>query len=435
MALAAGDSDTRATRSPSRPGGQQAMRPALRVNPPQAQTEMRLPNPAPRGRCPLAQAARKLLAVAAGASALGSSVALAEPSFPITPGQRAMAQQVAQAGVPLADLAPDAPDAHTVQRGDTLWGISGLFLKQPWRWPELWGMNLDQIRNPHLIFPGQVLVLDKSGGRARLRLAQPRDGETGGTVKLSPRVRSETLENGAIAAIPLHIIGPFLAEAVVFDSNELAAAPRIVATQEGRVMLSRGETAYVRGDLAGARDFRLFRELRPLLDPLTREVLGYEGRYVGTAAAVRPGTAGGEDGATVPATFTITSTRLEAVVGDRLSPVPQQELLAYVPRPPASPVEGRIVSIYGDGLRAGQNQVVSINRGARDGVERGHVLALWRAGRTAVDPTSGPPHAAMQLPDERHGLLFVFRVFDRVSYALILNVADPVVAGDRFTQP
>lgn len=376
----------------------------------------------------------------AGLLGLGALLTLpkahAEPNFPITAGQRATAQQVAQAGVPLSDLAPDAPDSHTVQRGDTLWGISGMFLKQPWRWPELWGMNLDQIRNPHLIFPGQVLVLDKSGGRARLRVARPGDGETGGTVRLSPRVREETLENGAIAAIPLHIIGPFLSEAVVFDGNALDSAPRIVATQEGRVMVSRGETAYVRGDLGGAREFRLFRELRPLLDPVTREVLGHEGRFVGTAQLVRQGAEGlGEGSATVPATFTVTSTRLEAVVGDRLSPVPQQELLAYVPRPPSSAIEGRIISIYGDGLRAGQNQVVSINRGARDGVESGHVLALWRAGRTTVDPTSGPPRSVLQLPDERHGLLFVFRVFDRVSYALILNVADPVMPGDRFTQP
>jgi hypothetical protein len=392
--------------------------------------------PAPRRPGPAAHRGRCLPAAALLGLILGTGSLQAEPNFPITPGQRATAQQVAQAGVPLSDLAENAPDSHTVQRGDTLWGISGLFLKQPWRWPELWGMNLEQIRNPHLIFPGQVLVLDKSGGRARLRLARPGDGEAGGTVKLSPRVRAETLDNGAIAAIPLNIIGPFLTEAAVFDSDELASAPRIVATQEGRVMLSRGETAYVRGDLGGARDFRLFRELRPLLDPVTREVLGYEGRFVGTAQAVRPGAeALGEGGTVVPATFNITSTRLEAVVGDRLSPVPQQEMVAYVPRPPATAVEGRIISIYGDGLRAGQNQVVSINRGQRDGIERGHVLALWRAGRTAVDPTSGTPRTVMQLPDERHGLLFVFRVYERVSYALILNVADPVVPGDRFTQP
>ena len=361
------------------------------------------------------------------------STVLAQPSkMPVTPEWRETAQRVAQAGVPLSDLAPNAPDSHTVQPGDTLWGISSLFLKSAWRWPELWGMNLEHIRNPHLIYPGQVLVLEKKDGRATLRLAGTGNGEPSNIVRLSPRVRSELLDNGAIAAIPLHLIGPFLNEAVVFGSNELDSAPRIVATQEGRVMVSRGETAYVRGDLAGATDFRLFRQLVPLLDPLSKEVLGYEGRYVGTAETTRAATTAGP--LPVPASFRITSTRLEAVVGDRLSPVPQQELVAYMPRSPSAPVDGRIVSLYGDGLRAGQNQIVSINRGQRDGLERGHVLALWRAGRNVIDTTS-PGKTAVRLPDERHGLLFVFRVFDRVSYALILNVQEPVSAGDRFTQP
>lgn len=372
-----------------------------------------------------------LLALAAPAL-----VAAQTSRLPVAPEWRDTAQRVAQTGVPLEDLAPNAPDSHTVQRGDTLWGISSMFLKSAWRWPELWGMNLQQIRNPHLIYPGQVLVLEKRDGRATLRVATG-DGIPGNTVRLSPRVRAELLDNGAIATIPLHLIGPFLNEAVVFDSNELDLAPRIVATQEGRVMLSRGETAYVRGELGGARDFRLFRQLVPLRDPLTKEVLGYEGRYVGTAEHVQAGSmlvAASGKGVVVPDTFRITTTRLEAVVGDRLSPVPQQELVAYVPHAPAAPLEGRIVSIYGDGLRAGQNQVVAINRGQRDGMERGHVLALWRAGREAVDTTGGPK-VALRLPDERHGLLFVFRVFDRVSYALVLSVQDPVRAGDRFTQP
>ena len=369
---------------------------------------------------------------------LGANSAMAQTShLPITPEWRDTANRVAQAGVPLSDLAPNAPDSHTVQRGDTLWGISTLFLKSPWRWPELWGMNLQQIRNPHLIYPGQVLVLDKKDGRATLRLAGAGEGVPSNTVKLSPRVRSELLENGAIAAIPLHLIGPFLTEAAVFEGNALETAPRIVATQEGRVMVSRGETAYVRGDLGGARDFRIFRQLVPLLDPVTSEVLGHEGRYVGTAEFVRAGSTPAEGGsaAFVPDTFRIGSTRLEAKVGDRLSPVPQQELLAYVPHSPDKAVDGRIVSIYGDGLRAGQNQVVSINRGKVDGIERGHVLALWRGGAAAFDTTTPGVKTPMQLPDERHGVLFVFRVFERVSYALIVNVQDPVRAGDRFTQP
>jgi len=386
-----------------------------------------------RCRHPAAQVALAL--AAAGLSAFGlATSALAQGSgLPVTPEWRNTANRVAQAGVPLSDLAPNAPDSHTVQPGDTLWDISSLFLKSAWRWPELWGMNLQQIRNPHLIYPGQVLVLEKQDGRATLRMAGSQ-GIPSNTVRLSPRVRSQLLDNGAIAAIPVHLIGPFLTEAAVFDTNALDAAPRIVAAQEGRVMLSRGETAYVRGDLGGARDFRLFRQLQPLKDPVTGEVLGYEGRYVGTAEFVSAGRPAEGGNAVVPDTFKITNARLESQVGDRLSPVPQQELLAYVPHAPEKPVDGRIVAIYGDGLRAGQNQVVSINRGKRDGMERGHVLALWRGGSNAVD-TTGDRKTAMRLPDERHGVLFVFRVFDRVSYALIVNVQDPVRAGDRFTQP
>ena len=367
-----------------------------------------------------------------------ASAAYAQTSrLPITPEWRDTAARVAQAGIPLEDLAPNAPESHTVQRGDTLWGISGLFLKSAWRWPELWGMNLEQIRNPHLIYPGQVLRLEKRDGRAMLVVDKGGTGLPTNTVRLSPRVRGEVLNNGAISAIPLNLIGPFLNEAVIFESNALDGAPRIVATQEGRVLLARGETAYVRGELNGARDFRIFRKLVPLLDPITREVLGYEGRYVGTAEYVRAGDtvlASNGAGMVVPDTFRITSTRLEAGVGDRLSPVPQQELVAYVPHAPAAPVDGRIVSLYGDGLRAGQNQVVALNKGSLDGMERGHVLALWRAGVDASD-TTGERKVAMRLPDERHGALFVFRTFERVSYALILNVQEPVRTGDRFTQP
>jgi hypothetical protein len=390
----------------------------------QVRQPVRLPARRPTGPACVA-AAVLALAVAGPARAQG-------PNLPVTPEWRATAQQVAQAGVPLSELAPNAPDSYTVQRGDTLWDISRLFLTTPWRWPELWGMNLDQIRNPHLIFPGQVLYLVKQDGRATLRLARPGEGMPDNTVKLGPRVRSQLLDNGAIAAIPLHLIGPFLNDAVVFETNELAGAPRIVATQEGRVLVSRGE-------LGGARDFRLFREPKPLLDPQSGEILGYEARYVGTASLQRPAEDRvGADGRPqiVPASFRVQDLRLEAGVGDRLHPVPQSDLAAYAPHAPAQPVDGRVVSIYGDGLNAGQNQIVAINRGARDGIERGHVLALWRAGVDAVDRTTPDGRAErIRLPDERHGLLFVFRTFERVSYALIVSVQQPVRAGDRFTQP
>ena len=364
----------------------------------------------------------------AGVLAAGSALAA---TYPITPQQRATAQQVAEAGVPLSDLVPNAPDSHTVKPGDTLWDISGLFLKQPWRWPELWGMNLSQIRNPHLIYPGQVLVLEKLNGRARLRMGQAIPDET---VKLSPRIRSQPVDSAAIASIPLNLIGPFLNQGVVLNDDQLANAARIVAAQEGRVLMSRGETAYVRGDLGGARSFALFREAKPLLDPTTREVLGYEAAFVGTAEFVRAeGTS--TSGLPVPATVVLSSLRQEAGVGDRLVPVPTRDYSPYMPHAPAAPMQGQVVSIYGEALSAGQNQIVAINRGQRDGMERGHVLALWRAGARAQDRTVEGKPQPIQLPDERSGLLFVFRVFDRVSYALIVSATEPVKSGDRFSQP
>jgi hypothetical protein len=383
-----------------------------------------------------ASAPTSLLTVTLACIGLLAGPALANEA--VTPAQRSTAEQVAQTGVPLSALADNAPASHTVQRGDTLWAIAGIFLKSPWRWPELWGMNLQDIRNPHLIYPGQVLLLVKDGDRARLQLAGSSSGAQGqaptNTVKLSPQVRSQLLDNGAIASIPLQLIAPFLNEAVVLSQDELAAAPRIVATQEGRVLISRGETAYVRGDLGGARSFTVFRQSKPLLDPLTREVLGYEAGDVGTAEFVRAESTSPVNGLPVPATFVMGIVRREAGVGDRLAPVPARDFGAYVPHPPAAALDGRVVSIYGEALSAGQNQIVAINRGTRDGIERGHVLALWSAGAAAKDSTAERAQP-IQLPDERTGLLFVFRVFDRVSYALILSTNDPVKPGDRFSQP
>ena len=380
--------------------------------------------------------------LAVGVASVGATLAAALYSgallaadLTITPQQRGTAQSVAQSGVAMSELAPNAPDAYTVKPRDTLWDISKLFLKSPWRWPELWGMNLDQIRNPHLIYPGQVLYLDKTNGRARLRLGQ-RVGDAG-SVKLSPRVRSTELGDGALPSIPFHLIEPFLNEALIFQGNELENAPRIVGTQEGRVILARGDTAYVRGDLGAARDYRIFREATPLRDPATGNVLGYEARFVGAAEYTRQGgtridAAGRSE--IVPATFVITSARQEAGVGDRLAVVPAREFTNYAPHAPQAAMSGQIASLYGDALTAGQNQIVALNRGIVDGMERGHVLALLRDGERTVDKTD-PSRPGIKLPDERNGVLFVFRVFDRMSYALILSAQAPVRPGDHFSQP
>ena len=380
-----------------------------------------------------AKAAHLLSLVTLGLSLQAALPAHAFPDYPITGAQRGTAQKVAEAGVPLSELAPNAPDSYTVKRGDTLWDISKLFLRSPWRWPELWGMNLQDIRNPHLIYPGQLLTLVKSGGRARLVFG----GGTGNTVKLSPRVRAGDVDGGPIASIALHLIEPFLNEAVVLDSDTLARAPRIVAGREGRVLLSRGDTAYVRGEMPATRDWRVFREARPLRDPATGEVLGYEAAFVGNAEYTRPGqTRTDAQGATeiVPATFVLNSLRQEASIGDRIAQAPVRDNRNYVPHAPSQPIEGRVVSIYGEGLSAGQNQIVALNRGTRDGMERGHVLSILSAGARLQDKAD-PQKTALRLPDEAHGHLFVFRVFDRVSYALILSAETAVRPGDRFTPP
>ena len=164
-------------------------------------------------------------------------------NYPISSGQRATAQQVSDRGVPLEELAPNAPDTYTVKRGDTLWGISGMYLKRPWRWPELWGMNLKAIPNPHLIFPGQTLYLIKEGGYARLSTSRSNEPET---VRISPRTRSDSLADSALPTLKQHLIEPFLVEPLVVDEQVLLSAPRVIATTEERVLMAAGDRVYVR---------------------------------------------------------------------------------------------------------------------------------------------------------------------------------------------
>jgi len=373
------------------------------------------------------------------------------PNYPVTSEQRGTAQQVAQAGVPLSELAPDAPERYTIKSGDTLWGISGMYLKRPWRWPELWGMNLQQIRNPHLIFPGQVLVLTRVGDRAMLSF------EKGGdipTTKLSPRVRAESLADTAIKPIPLKVIEPFLTESLVVDGNTHNHAPRIVAGPENRVILSRGDRAYARGQYGtgeaqdGAaltmgkgqpRQYRVYREATPLKDPATGELLGYEAQFIGKANLVREETLRVDDttfDSTIePATIDIAFAKEEIRVGDRLLPAPMYDSPSYLPHAPKANVAGLIVKVHGNAVQyAGQNQVVIINRGAEDGLERGHVLSILKGTSTVTDTTdSSKPK--IQLPGENNGLMMVFRTFERVSYALVLEITDGVQVGDRFVNP
>lgn len=392
-----------------------------------------------------------LITATAMACSMATSTALAQ-NLTVTPGQKATADQVAQTGVPLSELAANAPDEYTIKRGDTLWAISGLFLKSPWRWPELWGMNLQDIKNPHRIYPGQKLYLEKKNGRAMLRTSPPTSASDAApdTVRVSPRTRYESLADSAVPTLKSNLIEPFLTEPMVVDKDELSTAPRIVATQEGRVLLTRGDRAYARGqgdkpliDAGGKQQvYRVFHTATALKDPVTGEVLGYEAEYAGRALLAQSETAlstTDKDGKTtteiVPAAIDIVAAKEEMQVGDRLVPEPERQLLSYVPRAPSGKVNGRVVSVYGNAVaNAGQNQVVAINLGSKHGIESGHVLAILKAGARMVDKTD-PAWPDIKLPDERNGLLMVFRTFEKVSYALILEIRDGVRIGDRLVSP
>lgn len=397
------------------------------------------------------------------------------PNLPITSEQTATAQKVAQAGVPLSELAPDAPDSYVVKRGDTLWAISTMFLRSPWRWPELWGMNLQEIANPHLIFPGQTLYLEKRDGVARLRQGTP-PAATGPTdagtpaagdrgseaataapassgeprvVKLSPRIREESLRS-PLSTLDTRFIEPFLAEPLIVEEGELAVAPRIVSSADNRVVIGRGDRVYARGpanaplmdDQQKVKLYRLFRNPTALKDPDTGEVLGYEAEFLGKATLARGEAvqditlANGNVGTVpVPATIDILSAKSEMLVGDRMVPDIENELLTFTPRAPSSDIKGRIVSIYGSAVaNASQNQVVVINRGKRDGLVSGHVLAILKDGARKVD-TTDPARPLIKLPNERNGLMMVFRTFEKLSYGLVLDITDGVQVGDRFVTP
>lgn len=325
---------------------------------------------------------------------------------------------------PKCEFLANAPDQHTVVRGDTLWDISERFLQNPWCWPQVWDMNREDIKNPHWIYPNQVIYFDRAAGR--LRLGSSPDGIP--TVKLSPGMRSTRLEDIAIPSIPPHAIEPFLSKPIVVEENELQSTPRIIAGSDGRVYFGRGDKVYARGNLNGETMFHAFRPSVPLKDPVTGNVLGYEAVYLGTLRVDLP-----SDAPDVAHRLTVEEAKEEIGAGDHLLPVPPTPMINYVPHPPSRPVDANIVAIYGGGVTmAGSHQIVSINRGEKDGLDIGSVLDLYRSGRVVVDRSD---KARIKLPDEEYGKLFVFRVFPNISYGLIMQVNSPATVGDRASSP
>jgi len=363
---------------------------------------------------------------------------------------------------PLA-IKPDAPDRYIVVPGDTLWGISQRYTDSPWRWPELWNMNKEQIRNPHLIYPGYVLLLDRE--RGQLTIAQPggtgaRESEQAGgpqesgapttgtpttaaptmgattttdpsIVKLTPHLRAESLARQGIPSIPSNLIEPFLTRPLVIEPDGLDKAPTIVGTQTDRVIIAAGNFAYVRGIGSSKEDtWYVYRRGGALIDPDTNQTLGYEAIYLGTAQVTRPGD---------PATIVLTTAVREVGAGDKLVAASRPQAISYAPHAPGTKINGRIMSIYGSGRvgEAGPQAIITVNRGRANGIEVGHVLALYNRGGTVRDMSKpqGSENSTISLPDERAGLAFVFRVFDRISYALVMHVTRPVSPLDVVQTP
>ena len=316
-------------------------------------------------------------------------------------------------------LRADHPDQYTVVKGDTLWDISGRFLRSPWRWPDIWHVN-PQIANPHLIYPGDVLELVYIDGQPQLRLRR-------GDLKLSPTVRA-TPWDGAIPTIPVDAIGPFLTRPYVLDEGELDNAPYIVDFADEHILGGAGQKAYVRSiEQADALKYEIVRPGGPYKDAETGEILGYEATYIGTTELQRTGD---------PATLFINSTELEAVIGDRVIPAGEERATAnFTPHAPPNPIEGAIISVLKGVSQIGQYNVVVLDRGARDGLAPGTVLRVDQRGEVIRDVVTPDSRDTVRLPDEEAGLLMVFRTFEKVSFGLILHATRVMHVNDRVRNP
>lgn len=317
-------------------------------------------------------------------------------------------------------LRPDHPDDYVVQRGDTLWDISGRFLNEPWKWPEIWQAN-PQVANPHLIYPGDRLTLVYIDGEPRIVLNRA----GGGIVKLSPEIRSKALED-AIPAIPLEDINAFLSRSRIVGSGELEAAPYVIAGASGHVITGAGDQLHARGSFAsGEKNFGVFRSGQVFVDPDTGEILGKEAIEIGGGRLIAE-----EHGL---GTLSVERSTKEIRIQDRLLPVMEQKITAtFYPSAPQRDVSGVILAVEGGVANVGRLDVVVLNRGAREGLEEGNVLAIKKAGEVVRDPVT---RELVRLPATPAGVLMVFRVFEKLSYGLVLNAQHPIRVLDTITNP
>ena len=341
------------------------------------------------------------------------------------------------------EIRENAPDRYVVVKGDTLWDISGRFFKDPWKWPQIWGVNKDSIKDPHWIYPGDTIFLDAA--RKTLHVGEPVKSEStaggpstgvvpgippeeanieeSGATKLSPKISVLPSDQSAIPSIPASAIGPFLQKPLVIEESDFDNAPTVFGTLEQRRLVSKSDIIYVKDMPVDKGDsWQIYRPGREFIDPESGESLGYEAIYLGDAAV--------EKFAEI-STLRVTKSVLEINKGDRLIQSAVTLPNNYIPRPPETQISARVISIYGGVEQGGQNSVVTLNKGRRDGLEIGHVLALYQKGEVVDDGL----FSSTQLPYYRYGLIFVFRTFEKVSYGLVVETTLPVQVLDAAVTP
>ena len=322
------------------------------------------------------------------------------------------------------------PDEYTVKKGDTLWDISGTFLNSPWLWPEIWHVN-PQIENPHLIFPGDLIRLVYLDGQPRLTLERTLKmvpgarGGINGATKLSPSIRVQHTED-AISAIPLDKIEVFLSRSRIVDAGELEASPYMLAGQQQHVIVGAGDRAYARGNFDEQySNYGVYRKGQTFKDPVTKELLGIYAQGIGTVAVSKKT----DDIATVD----IVRTYEEVRPGDSLLPSEDRSVdSVFFPSAPDVDIEAQIIAVEGGVTQVGKFNVVMLNRGEREGLQIGNVLAIYKAGEVVTDRVKG---GKVTLPDERAGLLMVFRTFEKMSFGLVLETDRALAVNDKARNP
>jgi hypothetical protein len=315
------------------------------------------------------------------------------------------------------------PDEYVVKKGDTLWDISGTFLSKPWLWPEIWHVN-PQIKNPHLIYPGDVIRLVYIDGKPRLTLERTYKMQPGDS-KLSPSIRVLSDEE-AISTIPLDRIDPFLSRSRIVDVGILDTAPYILAGHQQHLMVGAGDKAYGRGSFDERfSNYGLFRKGQLFTDPVTKEVLGVFGQGIGTVAVT--------EFVDDVAKLDVIRTYEEVRAGDRLLPSEDRAVDSlFYPSAPDTDIDAQIIAVEGGVTQIGKFNVVIINRGEREGLQVGNVLAIYKRGEVVRDRVRG---GSVALPDERAGLMMVFRTFEKASFGLVLESDRPLAVYDKAKNP